>query len=199
MPGHTDVISHSHVGRDRPDSSAHSRCRSAANPRPQVNRAAVGSNRSRTVHLSVTCSNRPGNGRRVVQNVVGRTKHTRCLDTMSSVTVTSTATDPDCIGAVPLPFNRESASAKLRSTAPPLVVIEATVHLSVTRCQCRSNNRCVVDNIVGRAKHTRCMATLMSSVTVTSAATDPDCIGAVPLRSAANPRPRSSGQPRRRW
>ena len=77
---------------------------------------------------------------------------------MVPVTVTSAATDPVCIGAVPLPFSSESASAKLRSTAPPLVVIEAApFDLGVTRCQCRSNRRRVVNNIVGRTKHARCL------------------------------------------
>ena len=128
MPELADVIRHSHVGRDRSSLRRRSpvtvqqgiRVREA-----QVNRAAVGSNRGRTVYLSVTRCNRPGDRRRVVNNIVGRTKHIDASATlMVPVTVTSAATDPVCAGAVPLPFSSESASAKLRSTAPPLVVIE---------------------------------------------------------------------------
>ena len=68
---------------------------------------------------------------------------------MSSVTVTS-VDDPDCIGAVPLPFSSESASAKLRSTAPPLVIVR-TVYPASPAVSAEAT--VAVVNIVGRTKH----------------------------------------------
>ena len=65
---------------------------------------------------------------------------------MLSVTVTSAATDPDCIGAVPLLFSSESASSKLRPLRAAVGSNRSrrTVYLSVTRSNRPGNCRRVI-------------------------------------------------------
>ena len=120
----------------------------------------------------------------VVRNIVGRTKHARCLNHTDRASHGHVGrTDPVCAGATPLPFSKESASTKLRSTRPSFVAIDRAFH-SPQRHPLSSPPRLSPRRQKHRRSHqARSMprATLIVPVTVTSSGPVPVCAGATPL------------------